>query len=157
MPAVFFDGRRATRCIFTYGCPGHRSGTVSHRSRLLHLLHWLRLGQHTLRGYGDMSPLLWYWHCKTRAFASSVRSQIQPELVRARLNEPQASDFICCTQCGESFHKTCLNASLDSRKYYEKIAARWRCLSCMRCSTCEGGSDDNVSDVATLCSCAPFY
>lgn len=60
----------------------------------------------------------------------------------------QASEFIFCTQCGESFHTACLSSSLASRKKFDKIASRWRCLSCMRCSACEDGTDDNVRPAA---------
>lgn len=54
------------------------------------------------------------------------------------------SSFIFCTQCGESFHTLCLNQQLPSRKKYSQISSRWRCLSCMRCSKCEDGTDDNL-------------
>lgn len=89
--------------------------------------------------------MLCHRHCKTGSIALSACTQTTVPDISVYVHNRQAPDLIFCTQCGESFHKTCLSPSLDSRKNYHKIAARWRCLSCMRCSVCETDTDDNVS------------
>ena len=96
---------------------------------------------------GDTEPAYptdheYYISCTAEVFDASTFETMEMCLICCGTGKP--SDFIFCVQCGESFHKSCLNASLESRKNYDKIAARWRCLSCMRCSACEGGGDDNL-------------
>eukprot|EP01047_Picozoa_sp_COSAG01_P016172 COSAG01_NODE_822_length_13306_cov_4.866132_13_plen_1123_part_00 len=84
----------------------------------------------------------YYIACTAQVSQTSELESMETCLLCCGSGDPDS--FIYCTQCGESFHSLCLNQQLSSRKKFDKIRSRWRCLSCMRCSICEDGTDDNL-------------
>ena len=58
------------------------------------------------------------------------------------------SEFVFCTQCGESFHKRCLHENFNLS---DEDCAEWVCLSCMRCAICDSHENDKEMVACDIC------
>ncbi len=64
------------------------------------------------------------------------------------------ADFLCCVDCGETFHTFCLDPPLTLLP--EDQRAHWRCPDCKLCEICFKGENEDqllVMFILLLCAC----